>query len=169
MKTSAIAILLGLASIAHSAQVYEWVDEKGVKQYTQQPPPPNVKNVQQKRLVTSVVETRGPSYSMKQAMKNFPITLYVTECGDPCKAARAHLARRGIPFTEKNPEKADNRESFRKVTGGGMEIPLLLIGDLRTIKGYLESEWDDALDQAGYPSNAEPGTKPATVAPGAGK
>ncbi|MBI2294018.1 MAG: DUF4124 domain-containing protein, partial [Betaproteobacteria bacterium] len=78
VKSLAIVILLGLVTLGHAAQVYEWVDEKGVKQYTQQPPPPNVKNVTQKRLATSVVETRGPSYTMQQAMKNFPVTLYIT-------------------------------------------------------------------------------------------
>lgn len=160
MKTWAIVILLGLVTLAHAAQVYEWVDEKGVKQYTQQPPPSNIKNVQQKRLTTSVVETRGPSYSMQQAMKNFPVTLYITECGDPCKSARAHLARRGVPFTEKNPQKAEEIERFRKLTGGGMEVPLLLVGELRTLKGYLASEWDAAFDQAGYPRTAESGAKP---------
>ena len=170
MKTLAIVTLLGLVTMAHAAQVYEWVDEKGVKQYTQQPPPPNIKNVQQKRLVTSVIETRGPSYSMQQAIKNFPVTLYITtDCGDPCKSARAHLARRGIPFTEKNPQKPEHTDSFRKLTGGGMELPLLLVGELRTLKGYLASEWDAAFDQAGYPSTAEPAAKPATPAPGAGK
>ncbi len=167
MKALAIVALLGLAAMAHAAEVYEWVDEKGVKQYTQQPPPPNVKNVTQKRLTTSVVETRGPSYSMQQAMKNFPVTLYVTECGNPCKSARAHLARRGIPFTEKNPQKPEEADLFKKLTGGGMEVPLLLVGELRTLKGYLATEWDAAFDQAGYPSTAAPGAKPAATAPGA--
>ena len=169
MKSFVIVVLFGLVTMAHAAQMYEWVDEKGVKQYTQQPPPPNIKNVQQKRLATSVIETRGPSYSMQQAMKNFPVTLYITDCGEPCKRARTHLARRGIPFTEKNPQKPEDTEHFRKLTGGGMELPLLLVGELRTLKGYFESEWDATFDQAGYPSTAEPGAKPATPAPGAGK
>jgi len=169
VKTLAIVILLGLAAAAHAAQMYEWVDEKGVKQYTQQPPPPNIKNVTQKRLATSVVETRGPSYTMQQAMKNFPVTLYVTDCGDPCKSARAHLTRRGIPVTEKNPLQREEIERFRKLTGGGMEVPLLLIGEKITLKGYLTSEWDAAFDQAGYPRTAESGAKPATPAPAAGK
>ena len=169
MKSFVMVVLLALVTLGHAAQVYEWVDEKGVKQYTQQPPPPNIKNVQQKRLVTSVIETRGPSYSLQQAMKNFPVALYVTDCGDPCKSARAHLARRGIPFTEKNPQQPEENDHLRKLTGGGMEVPLLLIGEVRTIKGYLESEWDAAFDQVGYPSTAEPGAKPATPAPVAGK
>ncbi len=169
MKTLTIIVLLGLAAMAHSAQVYEWVDEKGVKQYTQQPPPPHIKNVTQKRLATNVVEPRLPSYRLQQEMKNCPVTLYITDCGNLCKSARAHLARRGIPFTEKNPQKADDLDSFKKATGGGMEVPLLLIGELRTLKGYIAEEWDAAFDQAGYPSTAEPGAKPATPAPGAGK
>ncbi len=169
MKSLVIVTLLGLMTAAHAAQFYEWVDEKGVKQYTQQPPPPNIKNVQQKQLATSVIETRGPSYSMQQAMKNFPVTLYITDCGDPCKSARAHLTRRGIPVTEKNPQQPEEIERFRKLTGGGMEVPLLLVGELPTIKGYLASEWDAAFDQAGYPKAAEPGAKPAKPAPAAGK
>jgi glutaredoxin len=169
VKTLAIVILLGLVTIAHAAQVYEWVDEKGVKQYTQQPPPPNIKNVQQRRLPTSVIETRGPSYSVQQAMKNFPVTLYITDCGDLCRNARAHLARRGIPFTEKNPQNEEETDNFKKLTGGSMEVPLLLIGELRPLRGYLAEDWDAAFDQAGYPSTAGSGAKPATTAPGAGK
>ena len=169
MKALAMVALLGLAAMVHAAEVYEWVDEKGVRQYTQQPPPPHIKEVQKKQLVISVVETRGLSYGLQQAIKNFPVTLYVTECGDPCKSARAHLAKRGIPFTEKNPQKPEDTDHFRKLTGGGMEVPLLLIGEQRTLKGYMAEEWDAAFDQAGYPKNPEPGAKPAAPAPNAGK
>lgn len=169
MKTLAILTLFGLATMAHAAQVYEWVDEKGVKQYTQQPPPPNVKNVQQKRLGANVVETSGPSYSLQQATTNFPVTLYATDCGDLCTKARAHLAKRGVPYTEKNPQKEGEFENFKKLSGGGMGVPLLVIGGLRTLSGYVESEWDAALDQARYPSTAMRGAKPPTTAPTAGK
>jgi glutaredoxin len=161
MKSLMILVLLGCAAVSHAAQFYEWVDEKGVKQFTQQPPPPNVKNVQQRRLGSNVIETSGASYSLQQAVKNFPVTLYVTDCGDPCKSARAHLSKRGVPFTDKDPQKQDEAETFKKLTGGGMEVPLLLVGELKTIKGYQASEWDSALDAAGYPSTAVPGAKPA--------
>lgn len=169
MRALAILTLIGIATMVHAAQVYEWVDEKGVKQYTQQPPPPNVKNVQQKRINANVVETSGPSYSLQQAITNFPVTLYVTECGDACTKARAHLAKRGIPYTEKNPQKEDEFENFKKLSGGGMEVPLLIIGELRILKGYLASEWDAALDQARYPTSAMPGAKSAASAPAAGR
>ncbi len=169
MRTLAIMTLIGFATMAHAAQVYEWVDEKGVRQYTQQPPPPDVKNVQQKRFGANVVETSGPTYSLQQAAKNFPVTLYVTDCGDPCTKARAHLAKRGVPFTEKNPQKEDEFENFKKLSGGGMGVPLLVIGKLRTLEGYLASEWDAALDMARYPRVAMPGAKPAATAPAPGR
>ena len=163
MKSLLIVALLWIATAAHAAQLYEWVDEKGVKQFTQYPPPPNIKRVQERRLSTNVVETSGPSYSLQQATKNFPVTLYVTDCGDLCKNARAHLGKRGIPYAEKNPQKEDEIDNFKKITGGGMEVPLLVVGQLKTVKGYLASEWDAALDAAGYPSAAVPGAKPAAT------
>jgi glutaredoxin len=169
VKTLAILTLIGIAAMAHAAQVYEWVDETGVKQYTQQPPPPNIKNVQQKRVGANVVETSGPSYSLQQATTNFPVTLYVTDCGDGCTKARAHLAKRGIPYTEKNPQKEEEFENFKKLSGGSMAVPLLVIGELRMLKGYLASDWDAALDQAGYPSTAMPGAKPQASAPATGR
>ncbi len=165
MKSFIILALIGIAAGAHAAQNYEWVDEKGVKQYTQQPPPPHIKQVQQRRVGGNVVETSGPSYSLQQAVKNFPVTLYVTECGELCTSARAHLSKRGIPYTEKNPQKQEDTEEFKKLTGGGMEVPLLVVGQLKTLKGYLATDWDAALGQAGYPSTAVPGAKsPATPA-----
>ena len=170
MKTLAIVILLGLAAAAHAAQVYEWVDEKGVKQYTQQPPPPNIKNVQQRRIGANVVETSGPTYNLQQAINSFPVTLYATDCGDPCAKARAHLVKRGVPFTEKDPLNEQEFDNFKKLSGGGMGVPLLVVGDLRILKGYLASDWDAALDKAGYPPGAAvPGAKPAASAPAAGK
>ena len=36
---------------------------------------------------------------------------------------------------------------------------------LKTIKGYLASDWDATLDQAGYPSTAVPGAKPGAAPP----
>lgn len=170
MKSLAIVILLGLMTAAHAAQVYEWVDEKGVKQYTQQPPSPNVKNVQERRFGANVAETSGPAYSLQQAVKNFPVTLYATDCGDPCAKARAHLVKRGVPFTEKDPQKEGEFDNFKKLSGGGMGVPLLVIGDLRTLKGYLASDWDAALDKAGYPPGAAVlGGKPAAGAPAASR
>jgi hypothetical protein len=161
MKIIIFAALWVIASAAYSGQIYKWVDEKGVVNYTPYPPPANIKKVEEKKIGGNSIQTGDIPYSVKQAVKNFPLTLYVTNCGEVCDKARAYLKKRGAPFTEKNPQQQDEVENFKKLTDGGMEVPLLLVGSLKTLKGFLASEWDSALDQAGYPS--APPTTPAAA------
>jgi len=165
MKIWVFMVLIGIASSAYSADMYRWTDEKGVVNYTPYPPPANIKKVEQKKLGGSTIQTSNVPYSVQQAVKNFPVTLYLTDCGELCTNARAHLAKRGIPYTEKNPQLPEEVDEFKKLTGGGMQVPLLVVGRLNTIKGYQASEWDAALDMAGYPSSILPGAKPAAAAP----
>jgi glutaredoxin len=169
MKTWVFLTLMGFAALACGAEMYRWVDEKGVTNYTPFPPPANIKQVEQKRFGANTIQTSEVPYSLQLATKNFPVTFYATpDCGEPCKMARAHLDRRGVPYAEKNPSKPaspEDFENFKKLTGGGMEVPLLLVGQLKTLKGYLASDWDVALNDAGYPSTAIPGVKPAATAP----
>ncbi len=170
MKTWLLVTLLGIATLAHGAEMYRWVDDKGVVNYTLYPPPANIRKVEQKKLGgNTAVQTSEMPYSVQLAVKNFPVTYYATpDCVEQCKIARAHLDKRGVPYTEKNPAKpasVEEFENFKKMTGGGLEVPLLQVGQLKMIKGYLASEWDAALDQAGYPTSAIPGTKPAAKPP----
>ena len=169
MQKWMILALLGVAALAHGAEVYRWVDEKGVVNYTPFPPPASIKKVEQKKFNSNVVQTSETPYDVQQATKNFPLTLYATpDCGDPCKSARAHLDKRGVPYAEKNPSNPaspEEFESFKKMTGGGLEVPLLVVGQLKMLKGYRTTDWDTALDQAGYPSAAVPGAKPAAKPP----
>jgi hypothetical protein len=165
MKTVVFFMIFGLVASAAATEVYTWKDEKGGTVVSDHPPPPNVKTFDQQKIKGNVIQTSEAPYSAQQAAKNFPVTLYITDCGELCNSARAHLAKRGIPYAEKNPQKADEVDNFKKLTGGNMEVPLLLVGQLKTIKGYQASEWDAALDQAGYPSTAVPGAKPVAKPP----
>jgi len=137
-------------------QVYVWIDQYGNREYRDTPPPPTAKNVERRDLSVSTIQTSELPYSVQEAVKNFPVTLWVLDCGTVCDNARAHLLRRGVPYTEKNPQ-AD-REAFEKLTGG-VEVPVLFVGTNR-LKGYLASEWDAALDVAGYPRTPPLGFKP---------
>jgi glutaredoxin len=155
-------ILLGILILAATgtlvaAQLYRWVDEKGNVEYRDTPPPPTAKKVEQRPLGGSPVEASQLPFSVQQAARNFPVTLWNSSCGAPCDQARAHLARRGVPHAEKDPQ--NDIEAFKKLTGG-LDVPVIYVGSNR-IKGYLESEWDSALDIAGYPRTAPPGFKPA--------
>jgi glutaredoxin len=163
-----IAFLMALllaAGTAQAAQLYRWVDDKGRVEWRDTPPPASAKKVERRTVGGSVIETSGLPYSVQQAVRNAPLTLYVSDCGDACSKARAHLNRRGLPFAEKNPR--DDLEAYKKLTSGGMEVPLLFVGR-EALKGYEEGTWDAALDNAGYPRTvigARPAPKPATVAP----
>ena len=150
----ALCVLPGVSLAAQ--QVYVWTDEYGNKEYRDTPPPPHARNVEQRRIDVSTIETSGLPYSVQEAVKNFPVTLWVFSCGAVCDNARAHLNRRGVPHQEKDPQA--NREEFEKVTGG-LEVPVLYVGSQR-IKGYQKNEWDSVLDAAGYPRTPPLGYKP---------
>jgi hypothetical protein len=142
--------LVAAAGTLAAAQFYRWVDEKGNVEWRDTPPPPHAKNVEERRIGVSTIETSSLPYSVQQAMKHFPVTLWATNCGAPCDQGRALLARRGVPYTEKDPTR--DVETFKRLTGG-MEVPVLYVGS-SSVKGYLDSEWDAALDAAGYPRTA---------------
>lgn len=151
-----VVVLLAATGTLLAAQLYRWVDEKGNVEWRDTPPPPHAKKVEQRRIGVSIIQTSGLPYSVQQAVKNFPVTLWVFNCGAPCDQARGHLARRGVPHTEKDPQ--SDLDNFKKLTGG-TEVPVLYVGSNR-IKGYLESEWDSQLDAAGYPRTPVAGVKP---------
>jgi glutaredoxin len=146
-----------LAAPLGAAQLYRWVDEKGNVEWRDTPPPSTAKKVEQRTLGDNTIQTSDLPYSLQLAVKNHPVTLWITDCGEVCNRARAHLNRRGVPHTERNPQA--EMEAFKKISGGGLEVPLLFVGS-RQVKGYLESEWDAVLDAAGYPRTAVAGFKP---------
>lgn len=152
MRRAAIGIglLAALSGAVLAAQLYRWVDEKGNVEWRDTPPPPSAKKFEQRNVGGGGVPSAELPYSVQLAVKNFPVTLWITDCGDTCAKARAHLARRGVPYSEKDPR--SDFENFKKLTGG-TEVPVLFVGSTR-LQGYLESDWDSALDTAGYPKTA---------------
>ncbi len=145
-----ICALLFSASANLAGNLYRWVDSDGTVHYSDQQPPPSAKDVQQKRLGTNVIEN-NPSYTMEQAVKNFPVTLYATDCGAGCNKARQLLSKRGVPFTERNPnQQPESAEALKKIAGELM-VPVLVVGNSQTLKGFEENAWNNALDAAGYP------------------
>ena len=159
MKTKRYWLIAALASMAlgaHGAQLYRWVDDKGNVEWRDTPPPATAKKVETRSVGGSTIQTTQVPFSVQQAMKNFPVTLWVSNCGDGCDKARAHLIRRGIPYTPKDP--TAEFDLFKKTTGGS-EVPVLFVGSTR-LRGYNEADWDMAFDTAGYPRSAAPGYKP---------
>ena len=154
MKAHPILAVCAFAMLAmslHAAQLYRWVDDKGNVEWRDTPPPTTAKKVEQRTISVSTIPTSDLPYSLQLAVKNFPVTLWATDCGQLCDRARAHLKRRGVPYADRNPQ--SDFDGFKKASNGGGEVPLLLVGTTR-LKGYHEGEWDSALDIAGYPKTA---------------
>ena len=78
------------------------------------------------------------------------MTLYANNCGEACDGGRALLTKRGILFTERNPEtdKA-GYDALMKLTGGQQTVPVLSVGS-KVLKGFSEGEWQEALTAAGF-------------------
>ncbi len=158
-----VAALLGtVVGVPHAAQLYQWKDAQGRMVYSDQPPPPNVKNAVQKSFTGSFIEG-GESYAGKVARERHPVSLYVTACGVMCDQARQLLNERGVPFTDINPENSpEARAALQKLTGR-MHVPVLVVGTDK-IDGFEAGQWQAALDRAGYPKSALPGRKPVAAA-----
>ncbi|WP_324779430.1 glutaredoxin family protein [Thiobacillus sedimenti] len=146
-----------------AAQLYQWKDAQGRTVYSDQPPPANVRNAQQKSFNASVIET-GESYATKSARERYPVTLYASACGIPCDQARKLLAERGIPFSSKDPQASPEAEADLKKLTGHRSVPVLVVGSDK-IDGFEAEQWQAMLDRAGYPKTAPPGGKPAAAPP----
>lgn len=154
-----ISVLL-LTAPTHSAQLYQWKDAQGRVYYSDQQPPPSVKNAVQKNFKGNVIDS-GDSFALKSAREKFPVTLYSTACGEPCDQAKRHLEKRGIPFTSKNPESGEERAALLKLTGRS-HVPVLVVGTDK-VDGYEVGQWDALLDKAGYPKAGDQAKKPTTA------
>ena len=154
-KLSLLLLSLGLIATPAVAELYKWIGADGKINYSDSPPPANAKKVEKKRLNDRVSEGDGLGFASQNAMKKYPVSLFATDCGEPCDKGKALLAKRGVPHTLKNPEKnlAEGKELSKLV--GALEVPTLQVGK-NGIKGFNESAWHAALDAAGYPKSAAP-------------
>lgn len=154
MKTfgslSLLAVVLLLGSTVDAQSVYRWVDANGRVQYSDQPPPPNTKDVQQRSVGGNSIQNNELPLEAQEAQKRNPVTLYTSECGEGCEAAKAYLNKRGIPHTVVDPTRSVELNKKFKEETGGMVVPVIKIGE-RRLSGWSEASWAPALDAAGYP------------------
>jgi len=154
-----MAVWVAVASTPLAAsQLYQWKDAQGRTVYSDHPPPTSVRNAQQKNFKGSFVEG-GEAYATKVAREKHPVTLYTSACGSACDQARQLLIQRGVPFSSKDLQASeDARNEVQKLTGK-LNVPVLLVGSDK-IEGFAAGQWQAALDRAGYPKSAPPGSKP---------
>ena len=144
-----VSCALGSAGLAEADKLYKWTDSDGNVHYTDQPPPAEAKKLEQKRFGDKPTDVALP-YALQQATKNFPVTLYNSDCGDACTKAAALLSQRGVPFSDKNAREPAVGDELKALTGGKLEVPILKLGT-QVLRGFEEGQWNQALDAAGYP------------------
>lgn len=168
MKAGFIVVAVCMATASAqlaAAQLYQWKDAQGRMVYSDQPPPPGVRNAQQKAFKGSVIEG-GESYATRSAREKNPVTLYASACGAPCDQARQLLTARGIPFSNKDPQSSPDAQAELQKLTGKLSVPVLVVGADR-IDGFETGQWQALLDRAGYPKSAPPGSKPPASTPAA--
>ncbi len=161
---AAVCAALASAPLA-AAQLYQWKDAQGRMQYSDQPPPPSVRNAQQKSFKGNVIEV-GESYSAKTAREKSPVTLYASACGAPCDQARQLLSERGVPFSNKDPQASPESQAELQKLTGRLSVPVLAVGRDK-IDGFETGQWQAMLDKAGYPKSPAPGRPVGAPAPAA--
>ena len=149
LSTAFLALAFAGGAFAQTAQVYRYTDTDGRIVYSDRAPPAAAKNIQPKRLGANYIETSELPIATQQATERFPVTLYTYDCGGICASAEALLNRRGVPYTTVNVTEGANAAKLQSISGE-QRVPVLQIGD-KVEKGFLDSRWQAALDEAGYP------------------
>lgn len=156
LSVAPVALLLALTAISAAAQsMYRWVDKDGKVHYTDRPPATaEAAQVEKKSSVLLGVDQTA-TYTLRKAVADYPVTLFTDKDCEPCKDARNHLNKRGVPFTEKNVYNNDDRLDELKTLIGSdkLQVPVVQVGR-QTLKGYQAGEWDRLLDASGYPKAA---------------
>lgn len=158
MKQVVLSALLCLAllPLAQAAKIYQYKDANGNVVFSDQPPPGQKADTKDVRA--NVVQTSGGTFSTREAIRKNPVILWSNNCGDDCDGARNLLAKRGVPYSLRNPQASPaDFEQLKKIAGDGV-VPVLQIGE-KVLKGYQESGWDSALDTAGYGKTPDPTLK----------
>lgn len=150
-RIALFSLSFALAAAVGAQEIFRWVDKDGKVHYGDRPPPAaEAKSVQTKKLGDSVIEQDAVPFAVSTAMKNNPVTLYANNCGEACTNGKALLAKRGIPFSDKNPESDPAAAGALKAVAGALQVPTIVIGAIH-LSGFDEAGWNAALDTAGYP------------------
>lgn len=152
VRLAALVALVGasLWSAGANAQVFRIVGPDGRVTFTDRPPP------DAKATPASTMpmggggsSTAGLPMELRNASSRFPVTLYTGVDCQPCLSARAYLASRGIPYSEKTVTTPEDIQALQRMMGEA-RLPFATIGG-QHVRGFSEPEWSQYLDAAGYP------------------
>jgi len=166
ISTGLVVLLLVYSLNVQAADMYRWVDSRGIVHYSDVPSA-NAEKVNPGKFSGKPGSGEDLPYAARIAQQNFPVTLYVGYgCGATCDQARSLLNKRGIPYAEKTLRTKEDIDAFKKLTNSEA-IPTLAVGKT-LLKGLQAEQWNGELDIAGYPKIAPyraPNTEPAAEQP----
>lgn len=145
MKRLVITLIALTLAAPAVAEVYRWKDSKGTITYSDQPPPPSIKDM---RRIAAPATASAPGAS------RLPVVLYSANCGATCDQAADYLRQRNVPFTLKKADQDKAIAAELKKRTGAMDVPVLFIGESMQ-RGYSPNMWDKMLEVAGYPGPAK--------------
>lgn len=166
IKTALAFIILLLTVSLAGAQMYQWIDDKGVVTFKDTPPPPSKKHKKVKTYSDddfdpappaqpaakprAVKSTAAAATSRPTAAKKVPFTgtveLYVTDWCGYCKKAKKYLTDKGVPFVSYDIEK-DSAANERHKALGGRGVPLIIIG-ANKLSGFSAEMIDNYLENS---------------------
>jgi glutaredoxin len=156
LRAATVGIVFGAlaAPWATAQSVYRTVGPDGKVTYSDQPPPADAKGSAVGGASANVGEAANPQLplELRQAVSRYPVTLYTTTDCAPCNTGRNLLNARGVPFTEKTVNSAEDVAALKRLSGES-SMPFLSIGG-QQIKGFSETDWSQYLDAAGYPKQS---------------
>jgi glutaredoxin len=151
-----VALLFTALDAGSQQTVYKWVDKDGKVQFSDTPPPGEVKDSTARRMGGGYIDEGLLPYETQVAAKRNPVVLYATsDCGELCTQGRALLTKRGVPFSEKDAKLPEVAAELKEMIGAS-QVPVLKVG-ATPVKGFAEELWADALDRAGYARTRLPG------------
>jgi len=152
-------LLLALTSQLALAQPFKWIDAQGRTHYGDRPPT-DVKarpvsaaiNTYNGTPVLNAAGAAAVKPSAREALvpqnQKLALVIYTTPTCGYCVQAKAHMGRRGIPYTERDVTLSESYErEFRQK--GGRGVPLIVAGS-RTLNGYSPESLEALLKGAGY-------------------
>ena len=148
--------LLALAAPSLQAQaIYRIVGPDGRVTFSDQPPSSAAKATALSPGGRSAAAPASGSLplELRQAVNKFPVILYTGDNCEPCNSGRSLLASRGIPFSERTVTTPQDIEALQRL-GGQNSLPMLTIGGQR-LNGFMNSDWSQYLDAAGYPQSSQ--------------
>lgn len=149
MRILCVALSCLAAGMAAAGTLYRWVDERGVVQYSDLPPPAKARKAEAITPRGNVVETDKEGYALRQAKSLNPVKLFAGDCGLPCDQSQDFLKQHAIPFSLKLPGKEVEDAAELKRLVGALEVPVLQVGGTHH-KGFDAKVWERLLQAAGY-------------------